>query len=261
MNNQIWKNVKANPFHPSRTAPAKTFRSVVMVNLSAILLLVLLQNSSAVAQGSPQTNGYITVVLRGECADAPPSAPPVGAIRVGPNYVMMTVGVGDPADWQHAQQLATDGVFESLMPLYCSLSANPSAVCFENRVQWSVELYDAAGNPHVSGCAASGCEYHYFDSPCSVSPSEQIQFLITWVNVDIIAGILDIGDGNHLTAKLKAALGSALNGHTEATARELEKFVREVKAVVRTGRLPETAAETLIDGAKATITQSGSKHN
>lgn len=252
--------MKGNPFCLSGTAPAKTFQSIVAVKLSAILLFGQLQNFSAMADGSSQTNGYITAVLRGECADAPPSPPPVGAIRVGPNYVIMTVGVGDPADWQRAQQLATDGVYESLMPLYCALSANPEAVCFENRVQWSIELYDAAGNPRVSGCAASGCEFHYFNSPCSVSAPEQIQFLMTWVNVDVTAAILGTRDGERFMNELSAALESASHGNSAATARKIEAFLDEVNADVRAGRLSEAAAQTLINGAQVVITGLGG-HN
>jgi hypothetical protein len=202
------------------------------------------------------TNGYITALLRSECTSAPSSPPPVGGIRVGPDYVIMTVALGDREDWQRAQQLASDAVFESLMPLYCALSGHARAGCVGDRVQWNVELYDAAGNPAVSGCAASGCEFRYFTSPCSVAPPEQIQFLMTWVNVDVTAGILDKCRGDSLIAKLNAALENAANANARAAINELQAFLNELSAIVQTGRL-SAAAQTLIDGATTAIAELG----
>jgi hypothetical protein len=99
--------------------------------------------------------GYIAAVLRSECTDAPPPPPQVGEIATGPDYVIITVGYGDPGDWQNAQQIASDAVFESIMPLYCAL---PKMGCVTDSVQWNVMTYDANGNPNTSGCAASGCQ-------------------------------------------------------------------------------------------------------
>jgi len=58
------------------------------------------------------SRGYITAVLRSECTDAPIPPPPVGGIAVGPDYVIMTVADGDPVDYETAQQLVTEGVFD-----------------------------------------------------------------------------------------------------------------------------------------------------
>ncbi len=111
--------------------------------------------------GPAATNGYITAVLRSECTSAPSPPPPVGATNVGPDYVIMTVADADPANFQHAQQIVTDAVFESLMPLYCALPENSGVGCVTNRVQWNIITYETNGNSMISGCAASGCDYHY----------------------------------------------------------------------------------------------------
>jgi hypothetical protein len=103
--------------------------------------------------------GYITAVLRSPCADAPTPPPAVGGILVGTNFVIMTVADGDPADFQSAQQVVTDKVFQSLMPLYCALPRNASN-CVSDSVQWGIITYDVNGNPLISGCAASGCQSH-----------------------------------------------------------------------------------------------------
>src|SRR5258708_184109 len=84
----------------------------------------------------------------------PPSPPPLGQIAAGPDYVIMTLADANPRDWSAAQQLVTDAVFEFLMPRYCALPGSSGVGCVTNRVQWSVETYDAGGNPTISGCAA-----------------------------------------------------------------------------------------------------------
>jgi hypothetical protein len=111
--------------------------------------------------GPAATNGYLTAVLRSECTSAPTPPPPVGATNIGPDYVIMTVADADPANFQYAQQVVTDAVFESLMPLYCALPGNSGVGCVTNRVQWNIITYDINGRSMISGCAASGCQFHY----------------------------------------------------------------------------------------------------
>jgi len=178
----------------------------------------------------------------------------VGKIAVGPDYVIMTVADGDPLDYRAAQQLVTDAIFESLMPLYCALPRHSGSGCVTNRVQWGIETYDAGGNPKESGSPASGGGFHYFGS-CSVTPEERIHNLIVWVNVDAAAGILS--NGNSLTTKLGAALGSLGGAKTQAAINELKAFLNEVDTMVKTGRLPAAASQPLIDGAEAIITNLG----
>jgi hypothetical protein len=106
--------------------------------------------------GPVATNGYITAVLRSQCASAPTPPPAVGSTVVGTNYVIMTVADANPSDFQNAQQVVTDSIFQSLMPQYCALSQTPNN-CVTNYVQWNIITYDANGHPVISGCAASGC--------------------------------------------------------------------------------------------------------
>src|ERR1035437_9544124 len=113
----------------------------------------------AVNPGPAATNGYITAVLRSGCANAPRPPPPVGTIRVGTNYVIMTVADADPRNWPNARQVATDAIFTLLMPLYCDLPITMSNGV-TRQVQWNIITYDLNGNPVTSGCAASGCQFH-----------------------------------------------------------------------------------------------------
>ncbi len=110
--------------------------------------------------GPAATNGYITAVLRSACTSSPAPPPPVGASNVGADYVIMTVADADPMNYQYAQQVVTDAVFESLMPLYCALPENSGVGCVTKQVQWNIITYDTNGNPLISGCAASGCQDH-----------------------------------------------------------------------------------------------------
>ncbi len=125
-------------------------------------LIAILAASGAIGAG---TNGYITALLASECGDAPQTPPPVGETAVGPDYVIMTVANGDPMDFQAAQQVATDQVFASLMPVYCALPRGTGIGCVADRVQWNIMVYDANGQWSLSVCAASGCGYH----SCSVT--------------------------------------------------------------------------------------------
>lgn len=107
------------------------------------------------------SRGFITAVLRSECNSAPTPPPPVGETAVGPGYVIMTVADGDPLDYEAAQRLVTDAMFESLMPLYCGLTVTDTNTCPTNRVQWNLLTYDAGGNPKISGGPTSGPAFHY----------------------------------------------------------------------------------------------------
>ena len=78
---------------------------------------------------------------------------------MGTNFVIRTVADADPLDFSNAQQVVTDTIFQSLMPLYCALPKD-AANCVSDTVQWNIITYDVNGHPLISGCAASGCEYH-----------------------------------------------------------------------------------------------------
>jgi len=128
--------------------------------------------------------------------------------------------------------------------------------CVTNRVQWNIIAYDADGNPKVSGCAASGCDFHYFDQK-SVTPRERIESLLTWVKTDMAAGILNQGNGKRLTAKLNAALGNLASANTQRAIKELKAFLDEVDAIVKSGRFSKAAAQPLIDEAVEIIADVG----
>ncbi|MGH7970321.1 MAG: hypothetical protein ACREIC_16485, partial [Limisphaerales bacterium] len=140
---------------------------------------------------------------------------------------------------------------------YCALVGHATSGCVTNRVQWNVAVFEAEENPKVSGCAASGCEFHYFSSPCPVPPPEQITFLMTWVNVDLSAGVLERG-GTRLLSRLHTVFSQATHKRTDPAIRDLIAFINEVDALARSGELSEPAAGTLNNGAMAAIMELGS---
>jgi hypothetical protein len=131
------------------------------------------------------SNGYVTAVLYSGCGAAPEPPQSLGLVAIGPEYVIMTVADADPRDFAKAQQLVPDSIFESLMPLYCSLPQTTNN-CLTNRVQWAVRTYDAGGNSLSSGCAASGCRFHDWNpgNPSSpalvISPGSGNRVTISW---------------------------------------------------------------------------------
>jgi hypothetical protein len=198
------------------------------------------------------SKGFITAVLRSDCTDGPQPPPPVGVVRVGPDYVIMTVADADPNDYGGAQELATEAVFETLMPLYCTLVDNATEGCVENRVQWNLMTYDAGGNYRISGSPTSGAGLHYFDS-CSLTPQERIDDLIVWVNVDVTAGILGAQDGQRLTRSLNTARRQLDRGQTQKAIESLNAFRVDVARLAQNDKLPEAAAQTLNTAAQALV--------
>ena len=200
------------------------------------------------------SKGFITAVLRSDCTDGPQPPPPVGAVRIGPDYVIMTVADADPNNYAAAQQLATDAVFESLMPLYCRLVGNATQGCVTNRVQWNVMTYDAGGNYQISGGHVSGPGYHYFDS-CSLTPQERIENLIVWVSVDVTAGILSEQNGQRLTRLLNTAQRQLDRGQLQRAASSVDAFIDDVARLAQNEQLPQPAAQTLNNAASALMNE------
>src|SRR5436190_216648 len=91
-------------------------RSLVALAIRFSLIVLAVHNLHAV------DHGYVTAVLRSE--NPPTVPPPVGETVVGTDFVIMTVADGDPMDWQFAEAVVTDAVFQSLMPFYCALPWN-----------------------------------------------------------------------------------------------------------------------------------------
>jgi hypothetical protein len=134
--------------------------------------------------GPAATNGYITTVLRSECASDPTPPPPVGVTVVGTNYVIMTVADADPYNFTNAQQIVTDAIFESLMPQYCALPETTNN-CVTDSVQWGIVTYDTNGNPVISGCAASGCQMHTCAGGTTPAPIPMLKISPTSSNLGI----------------------------------------------------------------------------
>lgn len=85
------------------------------------------------------------------------------------------------------------------------------------------------------------------------TPSEQVEELIAQVRALAAGGALSPGNANSLESKLRAALASLDRGRTNAAVQQLRAFMREVEALVRSGRLEPEVGEELLDQADTVV--------
>ena len=84
-----------------------------------------------------------------------------------------------------------------------------------------------------------------------VTPQAMTQQLINQVNALVAQGVLNAGNGNALTAKLDAAIKQMDKGHARPASNQLEAFINQVEAFIRTGKLTSAQGESLIQAARA----------
>jgi hypothetical protein len=87
------------------------------------------------------------------------------------------------------------------------------------------------------------------------TPQAQIQQLIQDVDSLASQGVLNQGQANSLTAKLRAALQQLERGNTKAAGGQLRAFINQVEALVRSGKLSSMQGRHLIDGANSVLAQ------
>ena len=86
-------------------------------------------------------------------------------------------------------------------------------------------------------------------------PQQILQSLINLIQALVDANILNHGEGNSLIVKLEAAIASINRGSTGAACNQLNAFLNEVDAMVKSGRLTPLQAQGLIQ--LATKAQNG----
>ena len=96
-------------------------------------------------------------------------------------------------------------------------------------------------------------------SPCvavmNPIPAQAIQALISAVESLVAQGVLNAGQGNALTSKLRAALQQLERGNTQAAANQINAFINQVEALIRSRRLTPQQGQALIDAATNIISQ------
>jgi len=86
-----------------------------------------------------------------------------------------------------------------------------------------------------------------------LTPVQKIQQMITLIQGLVTSGKLNNGQANSLIVKLNAAKMSINHENTQAATNELNAFINEVNADIKTGKLSSTDGQTLIDEANAVI--------
>ena len=84
-----------------------------------------------------------------------------------------------------------------------------------------------------------------------LSPTEQIANLLSQIQKLVGDGILDRGQGNALTVKLRNVQDDLDVGQTHVALNVLEAFTNQVTDLVADGILPPAAGQSLLDAANA----------
>jgi hypothetical protein len=87
------------------------------------------------------------------------------------------------------------------------------------------------------------------------TPPGQMQQLINDVESLVNQGVLNAGEGNSLTAKLRNAEMQIDQGHNTSAINQLQAFIIQVQALIRSRRLSPAAGQLLIDQANSIIAQ------
>jgi hypothetical protein len=153
------------------------------------------------------------------------------------------------------QQLCTEEVFESLMQLHCSCTANPQPV------QWAVLSYNSQGFcAFISGgdtctytCAANNCAFHDCAGVPTVSCPASILHLIDTARALNASGALNDGQANALISKLQSAMAALQNGNTTPARNKLKAFINQVTTLVADGVLSAADGQALVDEANAIL--------
>ena len=91
--------------------------------------------------------------------------------------------------------------------------------------------------------------------PRAPTPAEEIANNQAAVNTLVGTGQLGSGNGTSLLAKLDAAANALASGNPTAAKHELEALIREVQALIRSGRIPAADGQALIAAAQNAINQ------
>ena len=81
------------------------------------------------------------------------------------------------------------------------------------------------------------------------APGQAIQALINNVEALVAQGVLNAGQGNALSSKLRAALQQLERGNARAAANQINAFINQVDALIRSRRLSPQQGQLLIDAA------------
>ena len=104
----------------------------------------------AVAHADPPATGYGACVVR-DAFTSLPAPPTTGHPVAGPGFAIKTVIY--TSDFSQTLAVCTDAIYADLMDKYVNAgNTNPA--------QWEVATYDSQGGFSVTGCAASGCDFH-----------------------------------------------------------------------------------------------------
>lgn len=174
----------------------------------------------------------------------PPTTPQCYCGALGINNQHQIVGTSRGDGWQWA----TGAPPATLLPRIANCTVNAI---------WPLAINNVGQAVGVTWCTDGDHPTEWTVTP--PSPQQQIQAISTQVQTLITSGTLTSGEGAALEVKLQAASaslsrsGGTSTGNTTAACHQLQAFVNQVQADVRSGRLTQAQSQSLLS-ATSTIT-------
>jgi YVTN family beta-propeller protein len=120
---------------------------------------------------------------------------------------------------------------------------------------WNVSVIDAATNTITATIDVGFGPVAFGQSigPNVLTPVQKIEQTVDSVQDLVTSGALNQGQANALIAKINATAQSLNAGDTNKAIDELNAFINQVKAYMKTGKLSSTEGQALVGGANAVI--------
>jgi hypothetical protein len=243
---------------PSNQSPVAKCRSVTVSAGPACAANASIDDGSF----DPDSGDTITLSL------SPPGPYPLGATSV---TLTVTDNHGDSTQCTGTVSVVDDTPPTITCPDNITVTANlgrgslvvtyPSPAAADNCPGTTVACSPPSGSSfpvgttHVTCTATDGSGN---TTTCSLTvtvltPQDAAQAIIGNVTDLVNQGMLSSGVGNALIAKLQAAIQQADLGHDTAAINQLQAFIDEVNALMRSGSLSTSEAQALIDAANNVI--------
>ena len=229
------------------TVPVGSFPEGVAVSPDGSKVYVVNANSNNVSVVNTSTNN-VTASVSVEIWPIEVAVSPDGLKAYVTNDYSDTVSVIDTST---DKVIATVAV--GTYPLGIAVGPDGKNVYVTNYGSNDVSVIDTSTNKITASISVGNNPMAFGLFISSFSPVQKIQQINTTIKDLITAGKLNKGQGNSLISKLDAAEKRLNNENRKAATNQLNAFVNEVKADVKTGKLSSINGQPLIDEAKTVI--------
>ena len=231
--------------------------------------------STAILSNSIFSNGGLGIDVDGDGVTAnDPCDPDDGFLKVQ-NYPVLTSAIRTNANTVIEGTLNSTPNNTFTIQFFSNAACDPSGFGEGQRLIGSISVTTGASctvsfvatfpNASVAGTSitatATGSdndntsEFSHCVSVTNPDPVQAVQALINNVEALVAQGVLNSGQGNALTSKLRAALQQLERGNAHAAANQINAFINQVEALIRSRRLSPQQGQSLIDAAMNILRQ------